>query len=145
MVTSMVLSNAEKIPMSNSFGFSSLGATAGYLNIGPSLFAGTAGAITDGSVVTNSGLTQSYAIPLIGILNCAKMWPAWLGDLEIELTLNSIANFIAYTTAKSNISAISVSNIEYVTEVLELPPQSYSQLLAANQLSSQNQIIIKSQ
>jgi hypothetical protein len=73
------------------------------------------------------------------------MWPAWLRDLEIELTLNSIANFIAYTTANSNISAVSVSNIEYVTKVLELPPQSYSQLLAANQLSSQNQIIIKSQ
>jgi hypothetical protein len=35
--------------------------------------------------------------------------------------------------------------VEYVVEVLELTPESYNQVLQANQLSSQNQIIIKSQ
>ncbi len=73
----------------------------------------------------------------------AKLYPAWLGDLEIEFNVNDISNFIANVGAA--LTGMTISNLEFVTEVLELTPQSLSQVLEANQMASQNKIVIKSQ
>ncbi len=48
----------------------------------------------------------------------AKLYPAWLGDLEIEFTVNNISNFIANVGAA--LTGMTISNLEFCCEVLEL-------------------------
>ena len=51
---------------------------------------------------------QSFSIPLIGCLTTAKFIPAFISDIEIDLTVNNIANFIFNVTATGNPTAITI-------------------------------------
>jgi hypothetical protein len=141
IVTNMAVNNGDKQAMSNSFGFGTFAPTSGYYNVGQRM---NTVANATGFGGTGQSLNQSFAIPLIGLLNCAKMWPAWLGDLDIELTTNALSNYIASMSANS-ITGFTISNVEFVTECLEFSPESFQQVMRANELASMNQIVIKSQ
>ena len=135
-VSSMTMNSSEKIALNNSFGFSN---QSGFLNIGPKL--NVVSAIGNGIANGGAELSFTFAIPLIGILNNAKLWPAWnSGDLEIELTLDNVANYIAATTANT-ITAVSISNVEFVCECLELAPEAYNMIMTQNP----SQVVLKTQ
>jgi len=78
---------------------------------------------------------------LIGILNNTKLWPSWnSGDLEIELTLDNVSNYIAAQTANT-ITGFTLSNVEFVCECLELAPEAYNMIMAQNP----TQVVLKTQ
>jgi hypothetical protein len=81
---------------------------------------------------TASTKTQSYCIPLIGVLNTSKLIPAFITDIEIDLTLNNITNFISNVTAtaNSNPTSYTIRNVELVCEALTLEESGMAQIMA---------------
>ncbi len=135
-ITSMTMNSAEKIALNNSFGFNN---SSGYLNIGVKINADT-NAYDIGGADTNEKYF-TFALPLIGILNSTKLFPAWNnGDLEIELTLADISKYIAALTALG-VNGFTLSNVEFVCECLELAPEAYNMVMSQNA----GQVVLKSQ
>ena len=73
---------------------------------------------------------QSFSIPLIGCLTTAKFIPAFISDIEIDLTVNNIANFILNVTVTGNPTAITIKNVELVCEAITLEANGMQQLMA---------------
>lgn len=123
-ITSMTMNSVDKICLNNSFGFNPaapLSNTGVQINIAP--IVGPAG---------SNELNFTFAIPMIGILNNTKLWPAWnAGDLEIELTIAQISSYIVSATANT-VTKTTISNLEFVTECLELAPEAYNMIMAQN-------------
>ena len=82
-VLNMTTDTMEKYALSTSFGSSSKSDN----------FMTNLGALIDNDTTINT-TTQSFTIPLIGCLNTSKLIPAFITDIEIDLTLNNISNFI---------------------------------------------------
>jgi hypothetical protein len=89
------------------------------------------GALIDNDTLFNNE-TQSYAIPLIGCLNTSKLIPAFITDIEIDLTLNNISNFIiaATTLANSFVTGYTIRNVELVCEAITLESSGMQQILS---------------
>ena len=74
---------------------------------------------------------QSYSIPLIGCLSTAKFIPAFISDIEIDLTLNNPGNFICtLPTATMIAPIITIKNVELVCEAITLEAGGMQQLMA---------------
>lgn len=74
---------------------------------------------------------QSYSLPLIGCLSTAKFIPAFISDIEIDLTLNNAANFIStLPTAAMIAPVITIKNVELVCEAITLEANGMQQLMA---------------
>lgn len=135
-ITSMTMNASEKVSLNNSFGFNG---NDGYLNIGVKI-----NVDTDANGIGGAAANENYftfALPLIGILNNSKLWPAWnSGDMEIELTLADISKYIASLTGNS-VTAVSLNNVEFVVECLELAPEAYNMIMAQNP----TQVVLKTQ
>ena len=116
-VLNMTMDSYEKLALSTTLGFNS---TETFTNLG--------------ALVENvtSSLTQSFSIPLIGCLNTAKLIPGFITDIEIDLTLNNIANIISSVTtlANSNPTSFTIRNVELVCEAITLEQNGMAQLLA---------------
>lgn len=134
-ITSMTMGASEKVGLNNSFGFSNL---SGYNNLGVKI--NTVTTASDIGGTTGSERNFSFALPLIGILNNSKLFPAFVGDLEIELTLADINRFLL-PIAGNVMTGFTISNVEYVVECLELSPESYNMIMAQNP----ERVVIKSQ
>lgn len=135
-ISSMTMNASEKVALNNSFGFNDL---AGYTNLGVKIFADTDAAGIGGASGDEKNFT--FAFPLIGILNNTKFWPAWISDsIDIELTLDNFSNYLLAATANA-VTGVSISNLEYVCECLELSPESYSMIIAQNP----SQVVLKTQ
>lgn len=136
-ITSMTMNGAEKIALNNSLGFNN---NSGFLNIGVKINVDTGAADIGGAGGDEREFT--FAIPLIGILNNSKLWPSWnSGDLEIELTLSDIQRYIASVTPANTVTGFTLSNVEFVTECLELAPEAYNMVMAQNP----GQVVLKTQ
>lgn len=129
-VMSMVLNPSEKQSLSCSLGFNN---NNGFSNVGPK--------INTSSAVAQSGLVFNFAIPLIGILNCTKMFPAWNGDIEIELTLAPSSDWLIKYLGAAALPTYTLNNVEYVVECLELSPESFNMIIAQNP----QQVVLKTQ
>jgi hypothetical protein len=116
-ILNMTMDSWEKISLSTTMGFSG---TEAFTNLG---------AIIEN---TTQSLSQSYSLPLIGVLNCAKLIPAFITDIEIDLTLNSLANFSSSVTAlaNSNPTGYTIKNVELVCEAITLEESGMQQILA---------------
>ena len=114
-VLNMTMDSYEKVALSTTMGFNGIEA---FTNLGA--------LIEDISTST----TQSFSIPLIGCLNTAKLIPAFISDIEIDLTLNNIANFISNVTATGNVTGYTIRNVELVCEAITLEQSGMAQLLA---------------
>lgn len=137
---SMTLNPGERTALSNTFGFDSFYSTS-TTNSSNGVNSICAKLNVTGSGFTGTNLNYSFAFPLIGILNAAKLWPAWNnGDLEIELTLAQFTDYIKSVTANT-VTGINISNLEFVTECLELAPEAYNMIMAQNP----EKVVIKSQ
>ena len=73
---------------------------------------------------------QSFSIPLIGCLSTSKFIPAFISDIEIDLTVNNVSNFIYNVTATGNVTAITIKNVELVCEAITLEANGMQQLMA---------------
>ena len=113
----MTMDSYEKLSLSTTMGFNS---TETFTNLG---------ALIDYQSYT---AVQSYSIPLVGCLNTAKLIPAFISDIEIDLTVNNIANFISNVTgtAGSSITSILIKNVEIVCDVVTLEETGMQQILA---------------
>lgn len=116
-VLNMTMDSYEKLALSTTLGFN---AAETFTNLG--------------ALVENvtSSLTQSFSIPLIGCLNTAKLIPGFITDIEIDLTLNNIANIISSVTtlSNSNPTSFTIRNVELVCEAITLEQNGMAQLLA---------------
>jgi len=116
-ILNMTMDAFEKFALSTSFGFTSKGI---YTNVG--------------SLIENSNITktQSYSIPLIGCLNTTKLIPAFITDIEIDLTLNNIANFMSSVTSTAGVNptGYTIKNVELVCEAITLEESGMQQILA---------------
>lgn len=140
MLLNMTLNPAEKKGLANSLGF--FNDTTVSLNVGegdstsnfcqPMNYVATP---TETGLFGSSGLNFTFAIPLVGILNCAKFLPLINGDITVEFTLNTIANILAGNSAGGTTgigaATISLTNCELVLDQLNLTPESYAMVMAA--------------
>lgn len=130
-ITSMTMSADNRVCLENAFGFNS---SSPLSNLGVKI-----NVTSD----INSGNEKkfTFAIPLIGILNNTKLFPAFMnGDLEIELTLAQISSYITSKTANT-VTKTTLQNIEFVTECLELSPESYNMVMSQNP----DKVVLKTQ
>ena len=116
-ILNMTMDSYEKVSLSTTLGFNAIEA---FTNLG--------------AIIENStyALTQSYSLPLIGCLNCAKLIPAFITDIEIDLTLNASANFLSSVTtlANANPTGYTIRNVELVCEAITLEDSGMQQILA---------------
>ena len=107
-ILNITMDSYEKISLSPTMGFNPIEA---YTNLGAY--------IEYNSLITT---TQSYSVPLIGCLNTAKFIPALISDIEIDLTVNNIANFISNVvgTVGTSITSILIRNVEIVCDAVTL-------------------------
>jgi hypothetical protein len=113
----ITMDSYEKMALSTSMGFS------------PYLAFTNLGTLIENTVVS---LKQSYSIPLIGCLNTSKFIPAFISDIEIDLTLNNIVNFIssASATAGANPTSFTITRVEIVCDAITLEESGMQQILA---------------
>ena len=116
-VTSITTCSMEKLALSTTWGFNS-----------DAIFSNLGRRIIPSQVPTERVLVHDYSIPLIGILNTNKLLPAFVTDIEIDLTLNNVANFISNATTKA-ITGYSITNVELVCEAITLESSSMQLLM----------------
>jgi hypothetical protein len=124
-VMNMTTDPIQKQALSTTLGFSATPGTL-YSNLGSY--------IVQGSAQTS---TQSFSIPLIGILNTSKLIPGFITDIEIDLTVNSVSEFILTVaggagttiTAGSSVTGFTIKNVELVCEALTLEESGMQQLM----------------
>ena len=120
-IFSMTMDPVEKLALSQTFGFCADAS---------SLFTNLGSLIDNDTTINNE--THSYSIPLISCLNTAKLIPAFISDIEIDLTLNSLANFTSSVSAlaNSNPTGYTIRNVELVCEAITLEQSGMQQILA---------------
>ncbi len=119
-ILNMTMDSYEKFALSTTMGFNQV---AAFTNLG---------SLIDNSTNINTK-SQSYSLPLIGCLNTAKLIPGFITDIEIDLTLNNISNFISNITAgvlDSFPSSYTIKNVELVCEAITLEAGGMQQILA---------------
>jgi hypothetical protein len=130
MLINMTMNAAEKIAQTNSMGTftqkvaddSTLDATT---NIGGPLFNSA------GSLGSSAGNTVSFAIPIIGIFDANKYVPMWNTNIDLELTINAINNWLTIIAGTfSATAAFTLSNLELVFDSIELSPESFNMVMA---------------
>ena len=126
MLLNISLNDADKKGLSPAMGFTNDSTTA----YGAS--ANTGHRINADTALNN--LVFEYATPLIGILGTGtdKMFPIGnIFGLRFELTVDDYANFTKAVTANT-ISGFTISEVEFVANVVELSPEAYSLIAQAN-------------
>ena len=116
-IFNMTMDSYEKIALSTTMGFNDKHI---FTNLG---------ALIDNETSVNNK-TQSFSIPLIGCLNTAKLIPAFITDIEIDLTLNSLTNFLTSATSTVNPTGYTIRNVELVCEAITLEESGMQQILA---------------
>ena len=118
------LNSADKAGMSASFGLPETTTTC----------VSNVGHIINGAAPNQ--LTFEYAIPIIGILGSGtdKFIPTGaFNSLRYELTLDSYLNFTQYLTSLTyKITGLTISDVEFVAQVVELDNDSQSLIEAQN-------------
>jgi hypothetical protein len=123
MLVNMTMNQSEKEAQSNSMG------TNFYGNIGDVKINSNTTADQVGGSGNNN--TLSFAFPVIGIFDATKYIPMWNTNIDVELTVNAITNFLVATAgAFSATAAFTLSNLELVFDSIELSPESFAMVMA---------------
>ena len=123
MLINMTMNQAEKEAQSNSLGSNYFG------NIGD-VYINTA---TAEEYIGSSGdnKTLTFAFPIIGIFDASKYVPMWNTNIDVELTVNAISNFLVCTKGTFATGAtFTLSNLELVFDSIELSPESFNMVMA---------------
>jgi len=136
LLINMTMNNAEKISQSNSMG-------TAYHGI-ESDATGNIGIIINrtGTDIPNGYLSLTFAIPIIGALDSVKYIPMWNSNIDLELTVNALNNWLTIVQgAFSATAAFNLTNLELVFDSIELSPESFQMVMA----SYPQKVVIKSQ
>ncbi len=134
----MTMNAAEKIGQANSLGTGSYADEDSTSNI--SLLLGNKGTLPIDAAGTYQ--TVSFAIPLIGVLDTNKYIPMWNSNIELELTINDITNWLVpIDEEKLSGTTFLITDLELVFDSIELSPESFNMIMANNP----QKIVIKSQ
>lgn len=74
--------------------------------------------------------TQSYCIPIIGVLNSSKLLPAFVSDLQIDMTLANVTDIMTAASGGGMPTAFTLSNVEIICEQITLESSGMASLLA---------------
>jgi len=124
MLLNVQLNDADKRGLSPSFGFQWINSYVASATAGHRINYNS----------TTENLVFEYCIPLIGILGSGtdKMFPIGsLYGLRYELTMDNYANFTKAVTSNL-LSGATISEVEFVGQVIELSPESQSIVEMAN-------------
>ena len=133
MLLNCQLNSSDKLGLSPAFGFNFTGAAVDTQVKGPESNIGHRIFVTNSSTALD-GLVFDYAFPLIGILGSGtdKMIPLGaLNGLRLELTCDDVLNFTNTITA-NKLSGYTISDFEFVGQVIELSPEANSLIAQAN-------------
>lgn len=144
MLINMTMNSAEKISQSNSMGTSQvyLGTTStakSFDSTGNVSFMIN----TDTASYANGNKTLTFAIPIIGVFDAVKYLPMWNSNIDLELTINALANWLTACDGTGNVANVtfSLSNLELVFDSIELSPESFGMVMA----NYPQKVVIKSQ
>ena len=134
----MTMNSAEKIGQSNSLGCAAYSDQDSTSNV--SLVLGNAGPLPVRSATTQN---ISFAIPIIGVLDAQKYIPMWNSNIELELTINELKNWLADITGATAFNSITftLSDLELVFDSIELSPESFNMVM----LEHPQKVVIKTQ
>jgi hypothetical protein len=152
MLLNMTMNSAEKMAQTNSFGCSVgqkvdndfiVDATTNLC--GPLI--NVINATTNVIVGSANNRTVTFAIPIVGVLDAVKYLPMWNSNIDLELTVNAIQNWLVNIAGTSTINtgatpaSFTLSNLELVFDSIELSPESFGMVMA----NYPQKVVIKSQ
>jgi hypothetical protein len=97
------------------------------LNQGSTLWSNNIGLKFNYATAAGRVLTLDFALPIFGVWNTSHYWPA-SNELLMEWTTNSLASAFLSITATGTFTSATLSNLEFVSDVLEMSPASYDWL-----------------
>ena len=148
MLINMTMNGSEKMAQANSFG-ASLGQklNGDFINDGTTNLAGplinTLDADTNVIIGDKGNKFFTFALPIIGIFDANKYIPMWNSNIELELTVNDIKNWLVNVAGTDNVAGttFTITNLELVFDSIELSPESFNMVMANNP----QKIVIKTQ
>ena len=139
----MTMNTAEKIAQSNSLGCASYMDEDSTSNIG--LLLGVKSGFSTLTSATAGKVRQviTFALPLIGVLDANKYIPMWNSNMELEMTINDIRNWLTPVENPASLTteSFSITDLELVFDSIELAPESFNMVMA----SYPQKVVIKSQ
>lgn len=142
LLINMTMNQAEKVSQSNSLGTAFHGIESDASgNI--CVIINKSGA----DIPTSNYTSLTFAIPIIGVLDSVKYLPMWNSNIDLELTVNALQNWLVNLTGTSSIGAttnpasFTLSNLELVFDSIELSPESFGMVMA----NYPQKVVIKSQ
>ena len=148
MLLNMTMNSAEKMAQSNSFG------TGGQIPlVTPTSSTASNNYIPDGtgnitfeirsSTLPNNGTTLTFAIPIIGVFDAVKYLPMWNSNIDLELTINALTNWLTTVDGTGSLTnaGFSLYNLELVFDSIELSPESFGMVMS----NYPQKVVIKSQ
>lgn len=92
----------------------------------------------------NLNKTITFAIPIVGVLDSVKYLPMWNSNIDVELTINAITNWLSALNGSAgsiNLAQFSLYNLELVFDSIELSPESFNMVMA----NYPQKVVIKTQ
>ena len=134
----MTMNASEKIAQGNSLGTGSYSDKDSTSNI--SLLLGNTGGL---NVVSATEQNISFALPIIGVLDTNKYFPMWNSNIELELTINALNNWLVEIDKMTDFTKIEflLTDLELVFDSIELSPESFNMVMA----QYPQKIVIKTQ
>ncbi len=125
LLINMTMNASEREAQSNSFGTNQTGNVGDLIiNVDDAAAVGIAG---------SNNRSLSFAIPIIGIFDAAKYIPMWNSNIDLELTINALSNWLTIIGGTfSTTASFTLSNLELVFDSIELSPESFEMIMAGN-------------
>lgn len=123
MLLNMTMNSSEKMAQANSFG------------CGTQISVSTTSPDGTGNItfeITNNRRFLTFAIPIVGVLDANKYIPMWNGNIDLELTVNALPNWLTAVDGTGTITnaTFSIYNLELVFDSIELSPESFGMVMA---------------
>lgn len=141
MLIAMTMNASEKLAQANSLG------TISTIPVTPATqipdATGNISFMIRTSQLANGALTTTFAIPIIGVLDAVKYIPMWNSNIDLELTINGLTNWLTPVNGTGSMaaSAFNITNLELVFDSIELTPESFKLVMD----EYPQKVVIKSQ
>jgi hypothetical protein len=124
----MTMNSAEKTAQGNSLGTAQQASINGYIPDG----SGNISYQINDTLAPNNSKTITFAIPIIGVLDSLKYLPMWNSNIDLELTINALPNWLTGVNGSTSVNntTFSLYNLELVFDSIELSPESFSMVMA---------------
>jgi len=139
LLINMTMNGSEKLAQANSMG------TGGTLPTTVAIADATSNISFEirNSNIPGNGSKLTFAIPIIGVLDAVKYIPMWNSNIDLELTVNALANWLTPVDGVGTLANVSfnIYNLELVFDSIELSPESFNMVMSG----SPQKVVIKTQ